>query len=258
MIDSGQGIAADFLPQLFTRFSQAETSSTRRYGGLGLGLALVKSLVELHGGTVRASSPGVNQGATFVVSLPLTVIHGPQARSVLTPAPSTNGALSLPDLVAGFVLVIDDEADARILIPHPRQMQCHRDDGRPCPPRPTVKKHHPDMILSDVGMPVEDGLRISIKLHELSRRRGAATRPPWRSPLSRVQKIAAEAAMAGFQMRLPKPVEAAEDFLRWPPIFLPRAAGRNRTYKIMGQVQRPPKGKYFVFMFDNICRCCIL
>ena len=75
VVDSGQGISADFLPQLFTRFSQAETSTSRRHGGLGLGLALVKSLVELHGGTVRASSPGVDQGATFVVSLPLTVVH---------------------------------------------------------------------------------------------------------------------------------------------------------------------------------------
>jgi signal transduction histidine kinase len=61
VVDTGQGIAADFIPQLFTRFSQADTSTSRRHGGLGLGLALVKSLVELHGGTVKASSPGLNQ-----------------------------------------------------------------------------------------------------------------------------------------------------------------------------------------------------
>ena len=90
--DSGQGISADFLPQMFTRFSQADTSEARRHGGLGLGLALVKSLVELHGGTVKAASPGVNQGATFTVSLPLTVLQPDQPEAPLTPAPSSGWA----------------------------------------------------------------------------------------------------------------------------------------------------------------------
>ena len=75
VVDSGQGISAEFLPHLFTRFSQADTSIARQHGGLGLGLALVKSLVELHGGNVKASSEGEGQGSTFVVSLPLTAVH---------------------------------------------------------------------------------------------------------------------------------------------------------------------------------------
>ena len=84
VVDSGQGVSAEFLPQLFRRFSQAETSLTRRHGGLGLGLALVKSLVDMHGGSIEASSPGVDQGSTFTVSLPLTVVHGDETQSVLT------------------------------------------------------------------------------------------------------------------------------------------------------------------------------
>ncbi len=87
--DSGEGISAEFLPHLFTRFSQADTSISRRHGGLGLGLALVKSLVELHGGTVSATSAGLGQGATFLISLPLTVVHSNTTDSPLTPAQAT-------------------------------------------------------------------------------------------------------------------------------------------------------------------------
>src|SRR6201981_3620879 len=77
IIDTGKGISPEFLPYIFNRFEQADASTTRRHGGLGLGLAIVKNLVELHGGTVRAKSGGVGKGATFIVSLPLTVIHPP-------------------------------------------------------------------------------------------------------------------------------------------------------------------------------------
>ena len=83
VVDSGQGIAAEFLPQLFTRFTQADNSVGRRYGGLGLGLALVKSLVELHGGNVKAISEGLDQGATFIVSLPLAAVHRDDVAPIL-------------------------------------------------------------------------------------------------------------------------------------------------------------------------------
>ena len=81
VIDTGEGISADFLPHVFDRFRQADASTTRRHGGLGLGLAIVKQLVELHGGSVRVKSGGPGAGATFVVSLPLTVLH-PEAEPV--------------------------------------------------------------------------------------------------------------------------------------------------------------------------------
>ena len=80
VIDSGEGISPEFLPQVFDRFRQADASTTRRHGGLGLGLSIVKQLVELHGGSIRAKSPGLGKGSTFVVCLPLTVLH-PEASS---------------------------------------------------------------------------------------------------------------------------------------------------------------------------------
>src|SRR3984885_15719766 len=147
--DTGQGIAADFMPRLFTRFSQAETSEARRHGGLGLGLALVKSLVELHGGTVKASSPGPDQGATFIISLPLTVLRTEQAEPTLTPAPYSVNSIPCPELRGFHVLVVDDEADARILIAH-ILTRCNATVTTAANAQEAleaVKRHHPDMVL---------------------------------------------------------------------------------------------------------------
>jgi PAS domain S-box-containing protein len=211
VVDSGQGIAADFLPHLFTRFSQAETSSARHYGGLGLGLALVRSLVELHGGSVHAASPGLGQGATFVVSLPLTVAHREANEPMLTPAPSATGAAQKPDLSGFHVLVIDDEADGRALLQHILS-KCNATvstaasaaDGLEA-----VKQQHPDMILSDIGMPGEDGYDFLAKLRQLSDEEGGDTPAVALTAFARSEDRR-RALMAGFQMHLPKPVEPAE------------------------------------------------
>src|SRR5205807_1411412 len=111
--DTGRGIGPDFLPFVFERFRQADSSTTRHHGGLGLGLAIVRQLVELHGGTVHASSPGVGQGATFNIRLPLTaMVPGPEKMP-----PTATGVLRIGvDLSGVKVLVVDDERDARILI----------------------------------------------------------------------------------------------------------------------------------------------
>ena len=207
--DAGQGIAADFLPRLFARFSQAETSESRRHGGLGL--ALVKSLVELHGGTVKASSPGPGLGATFVVSLPLTVLNPYEAEATLTPAPSSVGSTPCPDLRGFHVLVIDDEPDARILIER-ILTRCNATVTTAADAQEAlqaVKQHHPDMVLSDIGMPVEDGYQFLAKLRRLSNAEGGDTPAVALTAFARSDDRR-RALMAGFQMHLPKPVETAE------------------------------------------------
>ena len=119
VIDTGMGIKPEFLPHVFDRFRQADASTTRRHGGLGLGLSIVKQLVEMHGGGVRAKSPGEGQGATFTVMLPITVIHPDQpAAGKIRPRQDEPAAdFCQGGLLAGLkVLVVDDEADARQLI----------------------------------------------------------------------------------------------------------------------------------------------
>lgn len=120
VIDQGQGIAADFVPHIFERFRQQDASVTRNYGGLGLGLAIVRHLIELHGGTVRAESPGLNQGATFVIRLPVTSFQNPQQPSPIVPeaAPdvSISNDYSCEKLDGIRVLVVDDDDDTRALV----------------------------------------------------------------------------------------------------------------------------------------------
>ncbi len=211
VMDSGQGISPEFLPLIFTRFSQADTSNTRQHGGLGLGLALVKSLVELHGGSVKVSSDGPGQGAMFVVSLPLTAVHRNDVEPILTPAPSTFVSGPSPDLRGFHVLVIDDEADARGLIERILKKYnatvitaASSSEGLEA-----VKRHHPDMILSDIGMPLEDGYEFLAKVRQLSDAEGGDTPAVALTAFARSEDRR-RALMAGFQMHLPKPVDAAE------------------------------------------------
>jgi PAS domain S-box-containing protein len=209
--DSGQGITADFLPRLFTRFSQAETSEARRHGGLGLGLAIVKSLVELHGGTVKASSAGAGQGATFIISLPLTVLHPDQSDAILTPAPSSEGSIPCPELRGFHVLVVDDESDARILIERILK-GCNAKVTTAANAQEAleaVKQHHPDMVLSDIGLPGEDGYEFLAKLRRLTDAEGGDTPAVALTAFARSEDRR-RALMAGFQIHLPKPVEPAE------------------------------------------------
>lgn len=117
--DTGIGLKPDIIPHVFERFRQGDASTTRRYGGLGLGLSIVKHLVELHGGTVRAESAGEGLGATFSIHLPLTVVQR-KTYEYERHHPRTSKAEShdfgMPDLAGVTVLVVDDEADARELI----------------------------------------------------------------------------------------------------------------------------------------------
>ncbi|MGP1375237.1 MAG: response regulator [Almyronema sp.] len=151
--DSGIGIAPEFLPHVFEYFRQADGSSTRAHGGLGLGLAITRRLVELHGGTIEVESPGVGQGATFTVYLPL--------RATAAVSESDQSLLANDDLILQGIkaIVVDDEADARELLTVILEQQ-----GAEVESTPTVEEalnllagFQPDVIISDIGMPQADG-----------------------------------------------------------------------------------------------------
>ncbi|HEX4445314.1 MAG TPA: response regulator, partial [Polyangiaceae bacterium] len=163
VVDSGQGIAADLLPHLFERFRQGDASTTRRHGGLGLGLALARHLVEAHGGTVRAESAGEGRGATFTVTLPVQAVFPdtPESNPRATPTTEARRArLSATSLLLGVrVLVVDDEPDARDLV-----ATVLRRHGAVVAVAASAEEAlaqlevtPPDVLVSDIGMPVTDG-----------------------------------------------------------------------------------------------------
>lgn len=157
--DTGQGMSADFMPFLFTRFRQADSSTTRRHGGLGIGLALVKQLAELHGGSVTASSPGQGQGSTFIIELPLSQAllddFGAQLAAERNASPRSD-----PMPLSGLtILMVEDEADTRLIA-----RKILEEAGATVVPADSVgaameclQLRLPDVILSDIGMPEHDG-----------------------------------------------------------------------------------------------------
>ncbi|HWW75831.1 MAG TPA: ATP-binding protein, partial [Pyrinomonadaceae bacterium] len=158
--DTGAGIAPEFLPHVFDRFRQADMGTTRHHGGLGLGLAIVRHLVELHGGTVRAESPGEGQGATFTVLLPVAPVYTPEAAEtrVHPAARETLPAFECPDRLDGLrVLVVDDEQDTREML---RAGLGHcgavvTTAGSAAEALAEIRESPPDVLISDIGMPDE-------------------------------------------------------------------------------------------------------
>jgi PAS domain S-box-containing protein len=209
--DTGKGISPDFLPYVFDRFRQADASSARRYGGLGLGLALVKYLVELHGGTTEAVSGGEGHGATFKVTLPV--------RAVATPLGETGGApttVKISSELAGVrALVVDDEDDARELIE--MALTQHGADVVAVSSAAdaytlittTPPQDRPDVMVTDIGMPGEDGYSLIRRVREWERERGAYIPAVALTAYGRVEDRM-RALSAGFQMHVAKPVEPAE------------------------------------------------
>jgi signal transduction histidine kinase/DNA-binding response OmpR family regulator len=215
--DTGQGIAPNVLPYVFERFQQGDSTSTRRHTGLGLGLALVRHLVELHGGTVEATSPGVGGGATFTVKLPVAITRPGAAGSAGTalarvhPTASTALATTGPSVRGVRVVVVDDDRDglqlaATILINSGA-------DVRPCASAAAafeaVQAFRPEVLISDIEMPSEDG-------YTLIRRVRGLDDPA----LARIPAIALTAygrvedrlrtLSAGYSMHIPKPVDPTE------------------------------------------------
>src|SRR5688572_14321660 len=206
--DNGAGIAAEFLPRVFDRFSQADASTSRRTGGLGIGLALVKQLVELHGGTVRAESGGVGAGAKFTVSLPVAAAHGSaEARS--TGMAEAEAAFPLADLAGVRVLAIDDDADSlevlrRILSGRNAEIQVA---DSVADAMAVLDEFSPDVVLSDIGMPEHDGFEFIRRLRQHPRGAGipAAALTALTRPVDRTRAL-----HAGFQTHIAKPVAASE------------------------------------------------
>jgi CheY-like chemotaxis protein/anti-sigma regulatory factor (Ser/Thr protein kinase) len=207
--DSGTGIRPEFLPHVFDRFTQASTSSERRYGGLGLGLAIVRHLVELHGGTVRAESPGQDQGATFMVTLPAAAVGedgGP-------PRPSAAGEATpaAPMLDGVRVLVVEDDEDTRDVLA--RVLSGYGAELRSCATSQealeALAEWRPSVLVSDIGMPERDGYALIRAVRALAPERGCDV-PAVALTAYATSDDRTRALTAGFQMHVPKPVEPLE------------------------------------------------
>jgi PAS domain S-box-containing protein len=211
--DSGMGIRPDFLAFVFDRFRQADSSTTRRHGGLGLGLSIVKHLVELHGGSVRVKSAGEGQGATFVVALPISVLRAEDAARPERPAFSDVdvNTIELPSLAGVRALVVDDQADARILI-----CRLIEDYGGRCilaesgaDALKCVAEEDVNILISDIGMPDFDGYELIRKLRAMHDAR-LRNLPAIALTAYARNDDRQRALLAGFQMHVSKPVEPRE------------------------------------------------
>lgn len=216
--DTGQGISSEFLPYVFERFRQADSSTTRKYGGLGLGLAIVRHLTELHGGSVAAESPGEGLGSTFILRLPLAVMReGSNYQNQLRASryhqaiagemPAEFGA----ELAGVRVLVVDDEADARELLTIILQ-QCGA-EVRTAASTPqgleALKQWHPDVLVSDIGMPGHDGYALIRQVRALSAAEGGNIPAIALTAYARSEDRM-KALRSGFQTHVAKPVDPTE------------------------------------------------
>ncbi len=218
VIDSGEGITPEFLPQVFDRFRQADGSTTRRHGGLGLGLAIVKQLVELHGGNVRAKSAGVGQGSTFTVMLPVMAVREGAEPGEERRHPTADGAaggvkeeaekLEGGDIAGMRVVVVDDEADARALMKRLLEENgaAVMVAGSAAEALEVLKRERPDVLVSDIGMPGEDGYSLIRRVRGLRGEEGGATPAVALTAYARAEDRM-KAVGAGFQHHVAKPVE---------------------------------------------------
>jgi signal transduction histidine kinase/ActR/RegA family two-component response regulator len=208
--DTGKGIDPVFLPYVFERFRQADSSSRRRHSGLGLGLAIVRHLVELHGGTVQAESAGEERGASFAITLPLPAVRidGAAAPESAPGRGKRLAAVSAPALEGLRVLVVDDEADARELLTAVLE-QCDAEvhaAGSCDEALEAIRRWRPDVLVSDIGMPGQDGYELIRTIRSLDNRDGGAIPAIALTAYAREQDRH-RVLSAGYQVHVPKPVE---------------------------------------------------
>ncbi len=211
--DTGPGISPEFLPHLFERFRQGDSSTTRAHGGLGIGLAIVRHIVEGHGGTVEAESAGPGRGSTFRVTLPMLQARL-RPREVDAPRSSPRGApalVSVPSLEALRVLIVDDDRDTLEVVKQLLEQAgadvtaaASADEALDA-----LQRDPPDVLLSDIGMPGKDGYDLIRRVRTLAPEQGG------RVPAAALTAFAQsdhrqQALTAGYQLYLPKPIEPAE------------------------------------------------
>jgi len=210
--DTGTGIAAEFLPHIFERFSQADATSRRVHGGLGIGLAIVKNLVEMHGGTVQAASEGLGKGSQFTMVLPLKAAQSPAVPapvSAIESQDATEAESSEISLRGVRVLIVDDDHDARkVLTRLLADFEASvADAGSVEKAMVMIDVFKPHVLISDIGMPGQDGYDL---VRKLRRRADEYSRTPaialtaFSGPENQARAI-----LEGFQVHLPKPVNAA-------------------------------------------------
>lgn len=208
--DTGEGIPNEFLPHIFERFSQADGSASRRHGGLGLGLSIVKTLVEMHGGKVSAHSAGRGKGSTFKLSLPLRVTSGEEDHRTSSAGQSQASIAShsgMPKLAGARVLVVDDEPDARQIL----RRLILGSGGIPelaatvQEAEAMISQFRPDVIVSDIGMPGTDGYAFMRQMRQQGVTTPAVALTAFARAEDRIRSI-----QSGFQFHLSKPIEPAE------------------------------------------------
>jgi CheY-like chemotaxis protein len=211
--DNGQGIKPEFLPHVFDHFRQEDGGISRRHGGLGLGLTIVRRLVELHGGTVHASSSGVGHGATFTVALPVASAPAviPDERRVETPDRNLQ-VEKKPSLSGVRLLVVEDDADGRdLVVTMLTQSGAEvRAAGSAAEALAALDRWRPDAIISDIGLPGEDGYTLMEKLRTRERERGDSPLPAIALTAYTRMEDRRRAFSAGYQSHISKPVVRAE------------------------------------------------
>jgi CheY-like chemotaxis protein/nitrogen-specific signal transduction histidine kinase len=212
--DTGIGIRPEFIPHLFERFRQGDASTTRKHGGLGLGLSIVKSLVELHGGTVSVRSAGEGQGTTVTVQLPLTVVHRHADTMDLLHPKTPHGSVThviAAELAGLKVLVVDDQSDARDLIKRVLE-DCAAEvmtAGTADEALALVEARRPDVLVSDIGMPDADGFELLKRVRALGPDRGGRVPAIALTAFARSEDRT-RTLRAGFLVHVSKPVDPSE------------------------------------------------